>query len=299
MKRLKLHIILILLVIFVAEACKVRFINDGLINADNIRPTKLYRLIEENQFEYDYLSIKFSAEVFNEDNKETFSGVIRIKHDSIIWISLRVLNIEGARMIITADSVKYLNRINTTYFVGDYKFITEIFAIDLDYKAIQGIITNNFFFYPAPEDTVKAIQEFKPCDDSMCYCMSSISQRKFKRYYIDRKKTEKLERKLTKEDRIGYETNEFVFQIVKVLPTIYRICEMQIKNYYQNQSLKITYDKHFRVGTQFFPEQIFINLISKQISAQLNLQIESVTIESEKLSFPFKVSDKYQEIKLN
>lgn len=287
--------------IFMGISCKNRFVIYGVKDVDNIRPGRLYKHLVENEFEFDYLSIKFSASLEDTSGNQSFSGVIRIKHDSIIWISLRSFNIEGARIVITQDSIKFLNRLNTTYFVGDYRYLTETFAIDLDYSAIESIITNNFFFYPPinSEDTVKAIQNYKSCDDSSYYCMSSISQRKFKRYYIDRRMPERKEKKLGKEDsRISYETNEFVFQIVKVYPTIYKISEMLIENHYQNQKMKIYYDKHFKVGTQDFPNSIKIILSTNSFNSTINFIIENVILEDKSLSFPFKITDKYQEIKL-
>jgi hypothetical protein len=286
---------------FMGISCKNKFITYGVKDVDNIRPVRLYKHLLENEFEFDYLSIKFSAVLEDISGNQSFSGVIRIKHDSIIWISLRSFNIEGARIAITQDSIKFLNRLNTTYFVGDYRYLTEAFAIDLDYSSLEAIITNNFFFYPplTSDDSVKAIQNFKSCDDSAYYCMSSISQRKFKRYYIDRRIPERKEKKLGKDDsRISYETNEFVFQIIKVYPTIFKISEMLVENYYQNQKMRIFYDKHFKVGTQDFPNSIKINISTNSINSTINFSIENVILEDKSLSFPFKITEKYQEIKL-
>ncbi len=282
-------------------SCKVAFINKG--KGENIRPGKLYKNLVENEFEYNDITMKFSAEMIAGESSETFSGMIRIQHDSLIWISLRSYNIEGARVCITQDSVKYLNRIDNTYYMGGFDFLTQKFQIDLDYTAIQAILTNNFFFYPEPIDTTKTIADFKQCDDSVYYCMSSISERKYTRYYVDDKHGNRWNRKLDKEtadtsgfDEVKYESNEFVYQIIKVLPELFRVHDMYIENYIQQQSLYILYGSEILNGEQYFPQDITIELLTPKFETKVIITVESVTTNEEDISYPFKISDKYQQI---
>jgi hypothetical protein len=293
-------ILTIILLTLLTGACRVAFVNIG--KSENVRPTKLYRYINDNKFEYEYLTLKLGAEFITEDSKESFSSIVRIQKDSIIWISLRSYNIEGARLIITKDSVKFINRINNTYYLGDFEFLRNRFSLDIDYTSIQAILTNSFFFYPEPDDQDKAISSLKPCEDSLYYCMSSISQRKYTRYYVDEKKQNKWERRLEKEsgddtdENLRYETSEFVYQIIKVVPDIYRVHDMYIENHIQRQSLYISYDKQIRSGGQYFPREILVELLTDSFGGKLILSIESVSNDNESMSFPFKISDKYQEI---
>lgn len=276
------------------------FVNRG--KAENIRPTRLYKYLQENEFKFNNLTLKFSAEILSGESSETFSGIIRMQKDSIIWISLRSYNIEGARICITQDSIKYLNRIDNTYYLGDFSFLTDRFQVDLSYSAIQSIISNNFFFYPETDDKLKAVANFKPCEDSSFYCMSSISQRKYDRYYVDDKRPNRWERKLDKEtadtidNNLKYESNEFVFQIVKVYPELYRVSDIYVENYIQQQSLYILYDKLVKFDEQYFPENMTIELLTPIFETKLLVDIESVTINSESMSYPFKIAEKYTEL---
>lgn len=297
------HIGIILLMILFAISCKTAFV--GGTKGENLRPGKLYKKLQENGFEYENLSLKFSAEVRIGEEKEEFSGIIRMTKDTAIWISLRSYNIEGARFLITHDSVKFINRLEKTYYTGDFDFIKQRFDMDMDYEMLQAIITNSFFFYPQPEDPEKAVSAFKPCYDSTLYCMSSISERVYTRYYVDEKNQNRWERKLEKEisdtsstDELENEANEFVFQFVKVIPELYRIHDMFLENYIQQQSLYIEYDKQYLVDDQYFPHHILVELVTPRFGAELEINIESITIENESMSFPFKISSKYQKIKL-
>jgi len=304
-KRIIKYIFILSGLIFLVLSCKIAFV--GGRKGENMRPPKLYRELLENQFEYENLSLKFSADLFIGEEKQEFSGIIRMKKDTAIWISLRSYNIEGARMLITKDSVKFINRLDKTYYSGDFVFLTNRFEMDMDYNMIQAIITNSFFFYPQPEDTSKAVSNFKQCYDSSLYCMSSISQRKYVKFYVDEKNPERWERKLEKEisDTVGvgpgetvFQTNEFVFQFVKVLPELFRINDMFLENYIQQQSLYVEYDKQYLVGNQYFPHQINIEITTPRFAPRLVINIESLTIDAESMSLPFKISDKYEKIEL-
>lgn len=297
----RVNIVVLLILVLLMFSCKVVFVNKE--KSENLRPNKLYKSLLDNAFEFDNMTLKFSAELFSGETSETFSGIIRIQRDSIIWLSLRSYNIEGARVCITQDSVKYLNRIDNTYYLGDFAFLTDRFQIDLDYKTLESILSNNFFFYPAPEDTLKAISDFKPCEDSTYHCMSSISKRKYVRYYVDDKGQQRIDRRMEKEsqDTAGrlfnrYESDELVYQIVKVVPELYRVHDVYVENNIQQQSLYILYGKQTLVETQFFPHEITIELLTPKFETKLVLSIESVTVNTTDMSYPFKISDKYQQI---
>jgi hypothetical protein len=284
-------------------SCKVAFVGGG--RGENLRPPKLYKEITEHRFDFENLTLKFSADMYVGEEKQEFSGIMRMQKDTAIWISLRSFNIEGVRVLITKDSVKFINRLEKTYYEGDFNFLTSRFEMDMDYNMIEAIFTNSFFFYPQPEDSSKAISNFKQCYDSTLYCMSSISERKYSRYYIEEKNQGRWERKLEKEindtvgeDIVEYQTNEFVFQFVKVLPDLFRVHDMYLENYIQQQSLYIEYGKQYLVDNQYFPHEISVEIITPRFVTNLKINIESVTIDSESMSFPFKISDKYERIEL-
>ncbi|MFO7723816.1 MAG: DUF4292 domain-containing protein [Bacteroidales bacterium] len=68
---------------------------------------------------------------------------IRIRKDSVIWISARKLGFEIGRLMMTTDSVWVMDRINSRYFAGDYLFFRKQFNIDLDYNLIESLMLGN------------------------------------------------------------------------------------------------------------------------------------------------------------
>ncbi len=54
---------------------------------------------------FNYLSFQTNTDFKNSENNYSFKTNIRLKNDSIVWISVRVLSIEIARVIAKTDSV--------------------------------------------------------------------------------------------------------------------------------------------------------------------------------------------------
>ena len=89
--------------------------NKNASSIRNLSANHIIREVERNQFEFDNLETKFNVKVKG-DNNIGLKGQMRIQNDSVIWVSLSLkLGIEVARVMITDDSVKFMNRTNKTY----------------------------------------------------------------------------------------------------------------------------------------------------------------------------------------
>ena len=65
---------------------------------------------------YEWMSAKMSGELKVESGEFPFSGTLRMRRDSTIWISASALmGIENLRALITQDSVILINRMDQTY----------------------------------------------------------------------------------------------------------------------------------------------------------------------------------------
>jgi hypothetical protein len=71
---------------------------------------------------------------------------------------------------------------------------------------------------------------------------------------------------------------------------------MYIENYIQQQSLYILYGSEILNGEQYFPQDITIELLTPKFETKVIITVESVTTNEEDISYPFKISDKYQQI---
>ncbi|HYQ59037.1 MAG TPA: DUF4292 domain-containing protein, partial [Draconibacterium sp.] len=118
------------------------------IEARPISTNKLLKRIEQNSFEYEYLSIKrINCNFSSSQSKATFKINLKAKKDEQILVTISKLNIPVGRVLLTPDSVKYVNYIDHNFFVDDYSYLSSFLHIDLDFATIQSIIANNAFSY--------------------------------------------------------------------------------------------------------------------------------------------------------
>ena len=76
-----------------------------MMSANNI-----IKEVDENRFEFDNLEATMGISMKG-DNIHSLKGQLRMQNDSVIWISLSLkIGIEVARVMITDDTIKFVNR---------------------------------------------------------------------------------------------------------------------------------------------------------------------------------------------
>ena len=104
----------------------------------------LFKKLKEHELKYQWFTAKFSAEYSNKGQTNSFNGQIRIRKDSVIWLSFSpAFGIEVFRMMVTQDSVKFINRMNSTFFKGDYNFVNRYLNTNIDFDILQSFLTGN------------------------------------------------------------------------------------------------------------------------------------------------------------
>ena len=94
------------------------------------------------EIDFKYLSIKSKVNFSSGGEEQSFPVNIHIKKDSIIWLSI-VVGLEGARGIITQDSVIFLDRLHRTYYKYDFASLSQQFNFNINYNLVQSILIGN------------------------------------------------------------------------------------------------------------------------------------------------------------
>ena len=118
----KSHITLFFLVIILSSCnlFKKSNIENNLLNDSSLLEKELIKKINSQNISPDWTSLNSKIKVNKEGQEVTINAHIRIKKDSIIWISVKApLGIEIFRTMITSDSIYYMNRMNKNYFIKD------------------------------------------------------------------------------------------------------------------------------------------------------------------------------------
>ncbi len=101
--------------------------------------------VKVNNLDFNYLSSKGQITV-NDKNDNLSSGLsIRMQKDSVIWVSIQPgLGIEAARMMLTQDSVYFMNRLKKEYAATDYRFLRNKLQVDVSFEVLQSILLGNY-----------------------------------------------------------------------------------------------------------------------------------------------------------
>ena len=232
----------------------------------------LFEKLKENEFKFDWISAKFKLDIVIDNKKNSLTGQLRMRKDSVLWVSFSpALGIEMARLLITCDSVKFINRINKTYFLGDYKFVNDFLDSNVDFDVLQSILLGNDLTYY--EDG-----KFRASYDSKEYHLVTSGRRKLKKYMKTRQDEERL----------------FIQNIFLNTET-FKITQMKIKEIKkENKKLSATYSEFMPVAEQLFPHHITYDLIA-ETPVKVDLDYSKISTDKS-LLFPFKISSKYTRI---
>jgi hypothetical protein len=232
----------------------------------------LFIKLKENELKFDWFSAKFNLDLLIDKKKTSVTGQIRMKKDSAIWITLSpALGIEMARILITTDSVKFINRINKSYFIGDYIKVNSFLDANIDYDVFQTLLLGNDLTYY--EDG-----KFRASYDSKEYHLVTAGRQKLRKYVKTREDEERI-----------YIQNIFLD------PESFKITQMKIKEVKkENKKLDATYSEFQPISGQLFPHHIFYDLFADK-PIQVDLGYTKIELDQQQ-EFPFKISDKYARI---
>ncbi len=233
----------------------------------------LFKKLKEHELQYHWLTAKFSAEYKNKGQTTSLNGQIRNRKDSVIWLSFSpALGIEVFRMMLTQDSVKFINRMNNTFFAGDYNYVNRYLNTNIDFDILQSFLTgNDLSFYENGK--------FRAGLDNNFYKLATAERMKLKKFI--RNKQENL---------------RVLIQNIWIDPESFKITRADVKEIREpNIKLEARYSSFEKIEEQLFPKEM-----SFDISADNNLSVavsfSKITINTAQ-AFPFKIPQSYHPVK--
>ena len=80
--------------------------------------------------DYEWMMAKMSGELGVGSEEFSFTGNLRMRRDSTIWLSVSAfMGMESIRMLVTQDTVVLLNRMNQTYLKEPFSTVAEMQGI--------------------------------------------------------------------------------------------------------------------------------------------------------------------------
>ena len=209
------------------------------------------------QSKFNTLQGRLKVEYIQGDRSETHTLTLRMENDKTIWVNA-FLNM--VRVKITPDRVRFYNKLDNTYFDGDYALISEFSGADLQFKNLQNLLLGEAIFNLKPKEFTKTTHPNS--------------------YMLTPKQPNAL------------------FDLLYLInPTYFKLDAQLLSQSLKQNVLKIQYQSYQKVDGLVLPENMAITATNTNEQTTLNLNIKSVSLD-QPLRFPFNIPKGFKAIEL-
>jgi hypothetical protein len=246
-------IFLLLFFPFLFFSCKKQKIYSSEASNDEISKF----IVQEIDYTYFISKAKINYKDKLNDVKANIN--IRMKKDSIIWISVNATaGIEAMRCLITTDSIFVLDRLNNNYSVYDFNSLSKQLNMNLSFDIIESIILGNLITPKCSDDKLS-----RP--DTSCYILKQKNG------------------------------NTEISNHVKI--STMKIEKVEVVQAPQNNTLVIKYLNFVILGNYSFPGRNEIALTYKEgteyQTTTIDIDHNKSELSDKELNFPFNVPNKF------
>ena len=269
------HILLVFSVIIISLSATSCSSKKALVkvNTHDITTEQLIDEIDNNAFEFDNLQVKIGAKIKTKGNKFTIKGHLRMKQDSIVWLSISTtVGAELFRIKITADSVYFINKNDKTYFTDGIHVLDRISPMISSIGFIQSIFVGN-----------------------------DINLNKEEKLNL---KIEKHQYKLWAENELvhfnnnGQENWTLINKELAIDAGLFRITKYNLEeNIGNKKKIELTYDEFEQVDDKTLPTKIKISF-SGGSNIEIKLDYSNITT-NDNVKYNFKIPKNYKQIDLD
>ncbi len=142
------RICLVLLIFsFVGVSCSKKIIAPAVTT-----PSAVTLSVEEIDFEY----LHGKARMILRDSKKEreVKANIRVRKDSVIWMTFSVIGVQGGKALINEDSITIVSNVDKEYYVFDYKELSSRYNFEINFNVIQSAMLGNLITPRSDQDEV-------------------------------------------------------------------------------------------------------------------------------------------------
>ena len=250
--------ILILVFGFILFGCKsTKLVSSGGKLSNSITSQQLIKKHQNKEVRFKTLQSKVKIEYIQGDRSQSHTINLRIKKDNVIWMSS---TLSVVRVKITPDKVRYYNKLDNTYFDGDFALISDFLGTELNFENVQNLLFGEALF---------------DLNDQ----------------FYDNDVHEKSYVLFPKDQNTLYE----IFFLLN--PSHYKMDSQQLSQPLEHRMLQIDYQNYQEVEKQILPGNIKVIALEANEETIVNLEFKSVSLNNE-LRFPFRIPSGFDEIQI-
>jgi hypothetical protein len=250
-------IYLLTLILLISFSCKSARTISGTNSNLNLSSKAVIKENSKQSPEFKTLQAKLKVN-FNKDGKsQTHTVTFRSKKDEVLWINAPFSVI---RAMVTPEKVGFYNKLDNTYFEGDFSYLSNLLGTELDFDKVQNLLLGDAIFDLSNGNYIASANEEE---------------------YILQPKKQKL-----------------LFEIFFLIePSLFKVKSQQISQPKEYRHLQIDYLSHQSIEKQILPENIRVIAVEGTEETIINLEFKNVAL-NESLRFPFKIPSGFKKIEL-
>jgi hypothetical protein len=256
---MKKYIGLLSFCILVSCSAKKAVIAETVAN-DKLTADKIIDDHYKNKFNFNTLYIKSNVSYKDPNQSQNVTAEIKIKKNEIILVSIRILGITVAKALITPEKVQYYEKLNSSYFDGNYSTLSKLLGTELDFQKVQNLLLGEAF------DNLKTGKYNFTLEDNK-YKLASVS-------------------------------NSGISKTIYLSGDNYLVKKEVISQPGLERMLQIIYPARKSAEEYNLPSGISIEANQKSEKTIININYNSISF-NEELSFPYSVPNSYERVFIN
>ncbi len=283
-----IKIILLFGITVVVSSCRTaRDVSSERIRA--ISAEKLLKQVEEHAFDFTDLTVRrINVQFENEGMKTNFRASLRASQNEKVMASFSKLNIPVGRVLLTPDSVRFVNFIEKNYFEGDYSYLAGILNFDITFDMVQAIISNPV---KSGAITPEMLRQYDSKVENGKYVLlnnslNSSRASEGKRYTVRNKSTYN-----------GAEKGSMVLQKMVFHPRSYVLERLEINDPAEDRRMEVNFSDFVKIDQYDYPGEIDIRMVEDNEVTALNIKMRGFSTEKVD-SLELAIPERYQRIRM-
>ncbi|MCX8489647.1 MAG: DUF4292 domain-containing protein [Cyclobacteriaceae bacterium] len=116
--------------------------------------------IEIQEIDFDYLHGKARLNFRDNTKEREVKANIRIRKDSVIWMTFSVIGVQGGKALINKDSITIVSTVHKEYYVFDYPELSRRFNFKIDFQVIQSAMLGNLVMSKRSSDEINVEEKY-------------------------------------------------------------------------------------------------------------------------------------------
>lgn len=165
----------LILIVFATSCSTSRKAGKG--SKKNLDSTYLLKQMNNNKFNADWFSARLRISYEGEEQSVSGAATLRMKKDSAVWMSVKKLGLELARVFVTKDSVYVLDRFNREYSIESLDYLASSYGLPASLTGLQDFLLGNAVIFDNQQLGVKSL--------GPTYQLTASSETLISDYWID------------------------------------------------------------------------------------------------------------------